>query len=140
MALKRDKLDKVISDLIRCRAGWHCERCKKYYPKGHRGGLECSHYYGRRGLSTRWHPPNLSSFCTGCHFHMGGAQDEYTAFMRKELGDTGFEELVLPGNAVRKYTKSDREELYQHYKAQWNYMCRLRKEGRMDWLEFVAWD
>jgi hypothetical protein len=140
VALKRTKLDKVISNLVRERSQWTCERCQKYYPEGSRGGLECSHYYGRRGLSTRWHPDNLTAFCTGCHFHMGGARDEYTAFLRKALGDTRFDELVLRGNKPRKYTPQEREEMYVHYKAQLEYLERRRRDGETGVIEFTSWD
>jgi hypothetical protein len=140
MALKRTKLDKVISDCIRERTGWTCERCEKYYPEGHRGGLECSHYYGRRGLSTRWFPDNLNAFCTGCHFHLGGARDEYTSFKFKELGESGFDDLVLRGNSVRKYSKADREEIYQHFKSELRHMQRQRMEGRQGYLPLLWWD
>jgi len=141
MALKRTKHDKVISDLVRCRTNWTCERCGKYYPEGHRGGLECSHYYGRRGLSTRWHPDNLNAFCTGCHFHLGGARDEYTAFKKRELGEVRFDALVLRGNAPKKYTPADREELYQHYRSEWALMDTRRVTlGDTCYIDFVSYD
>ncbi len=141
MALKRTKHDKIISDLIRERAEWCCERCDTYFPEGHgRQGLHASHYYGRGRISTRFLPDNLNSLCMGCHLHMSGNRDEYTAFKVKELGQSRFDDLVLRGNAVMKYTKSDKEELYIHYKAQYKYMLRRRKQGDRGYLPIVNWD
>jgi len=140
-AVKRDKHDKVMSDLIRCRADWKCERCNCEYPPGRRGGLECSHFYGRSKQSTRHYPDNLSSFCTGCHMHLGKvARDKYEMFIRMELGPDRFDALVQRANTVYKITKAEKEERYQHYRAQFKYMERRRKEGAIGWLDFVAWD
>ena len=138
--MKRDKHDKCMSFLVRERAEWRCERCNKYFPEGHRGGLKCSHYYGRARKSTRWFPDNLTSLCTGCHFYFGGARDEYTSFLRKELGEVLFDDLVLRGNKPRKYTKSDMAEMYTHYKAQLAYMEKRRMKGERGWIDFVQWD
>jgi len=139
--VKRDKHDKVMSDLVRSRADWHCERCRKYFHEGHRGGLECSHYYGRSKNSTRQYPDNLTSFCTGCHMHLGKRdRGAYEDFIRKELGPDRFDALVRRANTVYKITKVEKEDRYQHYKAQLKYMQRRRKEGETGWIDFVAWD
>ena len=138
--MKRDKHDKVMSDLVRERADWRCERCNKYYPEGHRSGLENSHYYGRARMSTRYFPDNLTSLCTGCHFYFGGARDEYTSFLIKALGESRFDDLVLKGNAVRKFTRAEKEEQYQHYRAQYKYLRRRRDQGETGWIDFVSWD
>jgi len=140
VALKRTKLDIVFSNLIRERSEWHCERCKKYYPVGHRQGLDCSHFFGRRHRSTRWFPNGAAAHCRGCHQHLGSNPIEFSAWIRTQLGDTAFDELQLRHNRVAKYTRPDLEEMYQHYKAQLKYMERRRKQGETGWLEFVAWD
>ena len=140
MAIKISKHDKVFSQCIRERANWSCERCGKYYPEGSRMGLHNSHYYGRRKAATRFDPDNCNALCYGCHSYFGTARDEYTAFKRKELGDTRFDELTLRGNSTMKRIKSDMDELYAHYKAQLAYMQRLRAEGNVGYLPLVSWD
>ena len=140
MGLKRTKLDIVFSNLIRERAEWKCERCKKYYPEGHRQGLDCSHFYGRRHRSTRWHPDNAFAHCRGCHQYLGSNPAIFNAWALKQLGDTRYDWLLRRHNEVVKYTKADLEEFYQHLIAQHKYMLRRRKEGEKGWLDFVAWD
>ncbi|KKL64528.1 hypothetical protein LCGC14_2164040, partial [marine sediment metagenome] len=51
-----------------------------------------------------------------------------------------FDALVQRANTVYKIIKVEKEERYQHYKAQLKYMERRRKEGAIGWLDFVAWD
>ena len=57
-----------------------------------------------------------------------------------ELGPDRFDALVQRANTVYKITKAEKEERYQHYRAQFKYMERRRKEGAIGWLDFVAWD
>jgi len=137
--VKRLKLDKVFSDLIRERAEWKCERCNKSFPDGHRQGLDCSHFYGRRHRSTRWHPDNAWAHCRGCHQYLGSNPAIFDKFARDKLGDVRYDWLMRRHNQVVKYTKSELEEMYQHYKAQLKYMQRRRKT-ETGWIDFVAWD
>jgi len=139
--MKRDKHDKVTSFLVRTRSNWTCERCMKYYPEGHRGGLENSHYISRGKMSTRYSPDNCSAFCTGCHFHMSANREaEYTPWLRKQLGEDRFDDLVRRGHAVMRYTKDEKEKRYQHYKEELADMQLSRDMGETDWIEFTSWD
>ncbi len=143
--MKRTVLDAVISDLIRERSDWTCERCGKIYEEGRIKGkcrsLENSHWTGRGGKSTRWFPDNLNAFCTGCHFYMGGAgRLEYDTFKKKELGMTRFDDLVLRCNKPRKYTPADRKDMLIHYRAQWKWLRNRRKRGETGYIDFVSWD
>lgn len=141
MAIKRTALDKVVSDLVRARVDWICERCEKYFPEGSgRAGLHCSHFYGRGSKSVRYFFSNLSSFCYGCHKYMERSRDEYTAFKKKELGETAFDELVRRANAPRKYTKADIKDMTKHYKAQLKYIERRRANGEQGYLPVVDWE
>ena len=138
--MKRTKLDIVFSKLIRERAEYKCERCGKYYPEGQRQGLDCSHFYGRRHHSTRWHPDNAFSHCRGCHQYLGSNPAIFDKFARGQLGETRYDWLMRRHNQVTKYSEEDLEDMYQHYKAQLAYMERRRKEGFVGYLDFVAWD
>ena len=138
MSLKRDKLDKVISDLVRQRENWTCEKCHKVFPEGHRQGLHASHLYSRRHASTRHYCANIFAHCFACHQYLGGNPVEFAAWARTQLGDTTFEEIRERHHRIVKRTKKEREEMYQHFKAQLEYVKRRQEEGKP--YTIVEWD
>ena len=138
--MKRDRRDIVFSKLIRERANWTCERCGKYYPEGLRQGLDCSHFYGRRHRSTRWHPDNAFAHCRGCHQYLGSNPAIFAEFTRAALGDTRYDWLRERHNEIKKYTKAELEEIYQHLKSELERIEKLRFDGEQGYLEIVAYD
>lgn len=138
MALKRDKLDKVISDIVRQRENWTCERCGKYFPEGHRQGLHASHLYSRRHASTRHHTRSIFAHCFACHQYLGGNPVEFTAWARDALGDAAFEELRERHHKTVKRTKAEKEEMYQWYKAQLEYLKKCQEEKKF--CVIAEWD
>lgn len=133
MAIKRDKHDAAFSDAIREAANWTCERCGYHDPDGEAKGssrsIECSHIYGRRHKSTRWYPDNCTSLCTSCHFILGSDPIEHAAFARRHLGDERFERLVAMAAMVWKWTKAEKAEMLQHYRAEIKRIRRQRATG-----------
>jgi hypothetical protein len=71
---------------------------------------------------------------------MHDSPDEHAAWVRSQLGDDNFDELVLRANTPRKYSPQDRREMFDHYKAQLKYMERQRNEGKRGYLPLVSWD
>jgi len=71
---------------------------------------------------------------------MERSRDEYTAFKKRKLGDTRYDELVLRANKPRKYTKADKKEMLAHFRSQHKYMLRLRKDGAQGYLPVVSYD
>ena len=141
MGIKRDKRDIVFSNLIRERADWTCEVCGKVFPPGRRGSLHCSHHYSRRHTRTRWMPDNASAMCVGCHRIMGETPIEFSAWIENHLGKGRFEMLRERKNDTRiKYSRADKEDLYQHLKSELETMKRKRAEGQTGRIEFLAWD
>lgn len=140
MALKRTKLDRVFSDLVRERAEWTCERCETFYPEGRRQGLDCSHLFSRRHRNTRWHPDNAFAHCRGCHQYLGGNPVEFAGWAKHQLGEARFEDVSRRHHMTVKYTKADLEEMYIHYKAQLEYMRKRRANGEKGYIDFVSWD
>lgn len=117
--IKRNATDALFSDLVRTLAGWKCERCFKSY-ENRRQGLHCSHFYGRRGKSTRWDVENAAALCFSCHNHMGENPAEHVKFFEKRLGLEKFEKLTLRANTpaikvdekmVRVYLKNELSKL-----------------------------
>ena len=141
MALKRDKLDAVISDLVRERADWTCECCGLEFPDRKGRGLQASHYFGRANKSVRWHGDNVFAHCTACHFRLGSSPHEFSTWARGTLGETRYDDLVLRAKAPKKYTKADKEEMVAHYRAQLKAIRRRRAEkGEIGYIDFVNWD
>lgn len=60
--LKRSLADKLFSEIVRTRANWRCERCFRQFepPTPY---LQTSHFYGRKGLATRFDFDNVSALC-----------------------------------------------------------------------------
>jgi hypothetical protein len=57
------------------------------------------------------------------------------------MHDDRFNDLTLRANSVHKYTKSDKEEMLVHLKAQLDYIRRRRAEkGETGYIDFVDWD
>ena len=138
--IKRTPLDAVFSDLVRERADWTCEVCGKEFPDRKGAGLHASHYFGRRGASTRHHGDNVWSHCFGCHQKLGANPHEFRSWVYKQLGESRYDDLVLRANSVCKRTKAERKEMLAHFKAQLEYIRKRRKEGETGLIEFVEWD
>ncbi len=134
--MKRDKFDAAFSDLVRERADWTCEACHKYYPEGHRSGLECSHFFTRSRKSTRWHPHNAAAHCTKCHFNLGGNPIEFSDWIRNHLGSRKSAELISANHALVRWRKKDKEELYAQMKSELLRMRHLRSEGVRGRIDF----
>ena len=134
--MKRDKYDKLMSNLIRERANWTCERCEMYYPEGHRGGLEHSHIWGRRRHSIRWEPDAGIALCTGCHREVGSNHDAHEALARSILGDERYAEMKLLANTTRKWKPWEKDELYVQMKLALKDMEERRSMGHTGRLEF----
>jgi hypothetical protein len=100
--IKRSPTDALFSDFIRERAGWTCERCGRNF-SSRRQVLHCSHFYGRRGKSTRWEPDNAAALCCGCHKHFEERPLEHVRFFEKRLGLDRFEALTLRASRPAKY-------------------------------------
>ena len=73
--------------------------------------LDCSHFYGRARESTRFDLANAVALCRKCHgfWGHGKGRAEYTRFMQKRLGESGFKELTRRAFSYRK--KNDKEIL-----------------------------
>lgn len=131
MAIKRDKLDAVFSDLVRERAGWRSE-----YSSRTDGQLECCHVYGRRKRSVRWHPMNAFCLTHDEHRHFTENPIAFAHFVNAKLGSDNVYELSKLANTPLKLTQRQREGLYQHYKEELRLMQEMRAEGVMHRLSF----
>ncbi|MBU2061731.1 MAG: recombination protein NinG [Bacteroidetes bacterium] len=109
MNIKIDKADKIFSQYIRTRDR-KCMRCSspvKFNDAGMPISHQNSHYFGRGKESTRFDQENCDTLCHGCHRIWGSDDREaYRVFKIKQLGENGFNALVLRAN---KTVKKDRK-------------------------------
>lgn len=138
--MKRDKLDDIFSKLIRESYNWTCCKCQKYFPEDRRQGLHASHIYSRRHKLLRWHPLNVVAHCYGCHQWFGGHPVLGGAWAVDYLGKGVIEMLEDRLRERRKYTKADKEEMYQHYKEEYERVRKLRMAGETGNIEVVPFD
>ncbi len=134
--MKLKKRDIAFSKLVRMRANWTCERCRKHYGEGQRQGLDCSHFFSRSRQSVRWHPLNAAAHCRGCHQYLGANPIEFKDWIKEYLGTTKYTVLVHLADARMKFSKAILEDVYQHLKDELKKMAALRKEGVTERIEF----
>lgn len=135
--MKRDKVDAVFSNLVRLRPGPEhiCEYCLK------KVRTECAHIYGRRDRKLRWHPHNAVALCHYDHRRFTEHPVEFWFWLESYIGSGMLEMLRERHNDNRiKYTKADKEELYEHLKAEYQRMKNMRNNGEQGRIEFIAWD
>ena len=138
--IKRTPLDAVFSDLVRERADWQCEVCHKQFPDRKGAGLHASHYFGRRGVSTRHHGDNVFSHCFGCHQKLGSRPHDFTVWVKKQLGETRYDVLVLRANKPLKRYKGETKEMQKHFKDELKRIRDRRMSGEEGIIEFVEYD
>ena len=140
----RTKHDDIFSKLVRERADWTCEYCCKEF-HNNRGGLHCSHVYGRRRASVRYHPLNAMAHCIYCHKYLGENPLLFASHYASLRTPDEQAELILLANEVKKWEKpskktgykGEKEELYMHYKDELLRLTSLRKDGVTGWIEFT---
>ncbi len=111
--IKRDKADTVFSRYIRLLRK-QCENCGRK-GTGNEGitGLQASHYHSRRKESVRFDEENVDVLCIGCHRKLGtDDRKAYDAFKIKQLGQKGFNLLMLRANTSGK---KDRQLAWIYY-------------------------
>ena len=106
----RDQLDKLVSKLVRIRAGYKCERCGKTSP------LNTAHIFSRRNLSVRWDMENVLCWCVGCHFWGHQNPILFAEYVKEKLGNEKYEELKRKSVEIKKWTIPELEELLKEFK------------------------
>lgn len=112
MRVKIKPLDKLFSQVIKARDKW-CQRC------GGTGGLQTSHFWGRKRSLVRYDEDNAVLLCFGCHQYFHSNPAEHTAWFKQHLGEEKFNLLEgrasqvgkVDENAVFLYLKHQLEKL-----------------------------
>ncbi|HEY0172080.1 MAG TPA: recombination protein NinG [Pyrinomonadaceae bacterium] len=80
------ELDRLVSVLVR-RRDRRCVTC------GEARGLQCSHFYSRRYLATRFDLRNCNAMCAGCNRRHNEDPEPYLRFMTEHYGGEAVAEL-----------------------------------------------
>lgn len=115
--IKRDKTDKVVSDLVRYRDDYTCQRCfRRYTPPTM--ALHAAHFRGRGHKGTRYDPENIDPLCYGCHSYFGQSWDEHRAWKVKRIGERRVTILEYKSRQPLKMTRAEQELLHKELKQQ----------------------
>ena len=138
-----NRLDKLMSQLIRERADWVCESCRKDFKNNH-FYLDWSHYISRGEFHVRWHPNNGNAHCKQCHHEFGRCPGKHASWYRQHMGE-GSERILHDylenrRKKMSKWSLADKLDMIEHYKEQLKIMKKKRDEGVTGFLDFVSYD
>jgi len=137
--VKKDKTDTAFSNLVRWRANWKCERCGEDWIHD-QGRLHCSHVFGRRHKSVRWHPDNAHAHCYKCHDEFTKDPMLHAEWVMAQIGQSKYETLKLRAMAPYKFCAYEKELLHKHYLQEIKRMRAIRATGSNERIEFTVTD
>lgn len=138
--IKRDATDAIFSDVIREAYDWTCAFSGIVFPNRKGFDCQCSHFYSRRYLSTRWHPDNAVCLSASAHKFLGEHPDEHTDFLRQMLGPVRYQELRERHNRTYAYRDADKKAIRAHYRDELERLKELRSQGVTGFIEVVPFD
>lgn len=111
------ELDKLFSRYIKLRDDHTCQKCgRKFWESDN--GLDCSHYWNRGNLGTRYEEDNCVALCRDCHTAWEPDPDgEYTEFVKRRIGGERFEALARMARQLIKMTKADLQDKINYFKV-----------------------
>lgn len=134
--MKRDRLDTIFSNVIREAADYVCDRCRKNY-RDRPMALHCSHIFGRQHKSVRASSLNAQALCYPCHRWYGENPIESGSWIREWLGETGYERLLAMKNTAIRWNQQAKDERYAHWKAEYERVMGMRKQGVTGFIRLV---
>ena len=104
MKIKLRKTDRLFTKYLRKKQDYTCQRCGRVYPPDDCRNLGVSHYWGRGHENTRFDEDNCDLLCTlPCHHIWGGdGRLEYMEFMKRKLGEKGYDLLDIRAHTYKK--------------------------------------
>ena len=144
--MKRDKYDTIFSNLIREMYDYTCCNCSRNL-RSNSAGLHCSHFFGRRKQSVRYDLDNALAHCIYCHRILGENPVDFYDHYVKVKGIGCLELLRERANKLKKWEKAskktgykgEKEDMYKHYKKEYEKVLDMRKEGVVGYIECVNW-
>lgn len=142
--MKRTPYDKAVSDVVRERADWACEKCGVISEEGRNRaadkGMQCSHYYGRKHNSTRYDMDNCFCLCASCHSWLEDRPADHRVFVISKLGEARHDELMRRHHQVKKYKSWMLKELKEHYRAEFERIRERHFSGERGYIEVINYD
>jgi len=111
--IKREACDKWFSDVVRQKANYTCEHCKKVDSR-----MECAHIYGRRLKSVRWSLDNAVCLCHWCHRDFTENPLKFTDWLNQYFGEGHMDILREKKNAILKATPDVKKDISKHYREE----------------------
>ncbi len=137
--IKRDKIDIILSKLVREAANHICQHCGLDH-SGCTGKNDAAHVFGRRTKSTRYHSENLICLCKKCHQWFTENPILFEKFCKDHMGEARLDELCLRHNKPRQYKKWEKDEMYHYYKGQYGGLLVQRADGFTKQYEVIPYD
>lgn len=111
------KLDRVFSKYIRLRdtdenGYFTCPTCGKVKPFEK---ADCSHYWSRSHMSTRWDEENTLVECSFCNRFDSSHLDGLGKYLKKKLGEQKFELLNWRHNQPAKFSEFELGQMIIEY-------------------------
>ena len=136
--IKRTSADAAFSDCVREAHDFTCQKCginMRHNPRA----MHLSHFYGRRGKSTRWAKENGFCVCAGCHNWLGEHPHEHTEWVKHTIGEGLFDILTEKAHSVYKLYKGEDKDIAKHYREQLKLIKTKRSEGQQGFIEFESY-
>lgn len=147
--IRRLDPDFWFSLCVRERADWTCQACGKRYEPiySERTGLpgnialHCSHYIGRANYAVRFDPMNADAHCYGCHSKFEGNPHNFMVWKSEKLGTNLYDMLIEKSNNIElgRQGRKEKQEIAEHYKAEFFRMQELRRSGAMGRINFQGY-
>lgn len=136
--IKRTPGDAAFSACVREANDYTCQKCGinlRHNPRA----MHLSHFYGRRGKSTRWDKLNGFCMCAACHSWLGEHPHEHTNLVKDIIGSGAFDILAFKAHTPYKMAKGEDKEIAKHYKEQLKIIQKLRAEGKTGYIDFESY-
>lgn len=104
------ELDRLVSVIVR-RRDRRCVTC------GEARGLQCSHFYSRRYLRTRFQLTNCHAMCATCNRRHNEDPGPYLRFMRERYGEEAVAELEVLKDGTGKVTDEELRAEFERLRA-----------------------
>ena len=142
--IKRLASDAALSNCVRARAKWSCEKCGTYYPEDKRQGLQCSHLIGRGHYAVRFDPKNCMSLCTKCHhdvtahpiMHINLWREQFGSIYGRDSSDSELNSLLARSTCEERAAyardKGNQKLIAAHYRQQF--------EELIEYAEATEWE
>ena len=141
MGIKRDALDAIFSDCIRAAANC-CEAHGEPMLYGNTRcaeNLECAHIHSRRHQFLRHEPLNAVALCGAHHRWYTDHPTEFTAWLRRYLGEDHLEILREKLTVKHKWLKGMKAEARAHYRNEYKHIVERRCNGETGKLQFKGY-